>query len=248
LRFALAALWILLGSAITFGLYWTFLITPESTIWTVIASGLLALASLLMAGFTASGAIALLSHGPSMPAVRRAVRAIGGAIPAAIIVFVLWWLTTRAEAWVAMRSGQISAMFIARFGWDNISWLFAIVHRTAQWVRWLVAAVLSLSLIAGMVAVGWSAIAQTVWLRRALRPRGLIAATLWFVALIALPWMYLVPWRPRALPASSVEFAFIVAKLSVSAILFAIGATMIAYEASRTPVSPPDPATAVAAA
>ena len=60
-------------------------------------------------------------------------------------------------------------------------------------------------------------------------------ATLWFGGLIALPWMYLVPWRPQSLPPTSIEFAFIVAKLSVSAILFAIGAALVTYEASRVP-------------
>ena len=43
----------------------------------------------------------------------------------------------------------------------------------------------------------------------------------WFAVLIALPWLYLVPWRPAGLPATSIELAFIVAKLSVTAILMA---------------------------
>lgn len=238
MRFALASLWILVGSALTAGVYWTFLITPESTVWTVMASALLALAALLMAGLTASGAIALLMDGPSMAGVRRAFRAVAGVIPAALIVFVLWWVTTHAEAWVAMRSGQIDAFFIARFGWADVSWLFRAVHRAAQWGRWVLGALLALSLMAGFVAAGWSALGQAAWLKRAVRPRTLVAATFWFVVLIALPWMYLVPWRPKQLPASSVEFAFIVVKLSIAAILFAIGAALIAYEASRVPSSP----------
>ena len=86
--------------------------------------------------------------------------------------------------------------------------------------------------MAGFVAVGWRALAQAAWLRRALRPRAIAAATLWFGGLIALPWIYLVPWRPQALPPTSIEFAFIVAKLSVSAILFAVGAALMTYEAS----------------
>jgi hypothetical protein len=75
-------------------------------------------------------------------------------------------------------------------------------------------------------------------LRRALRPRAIAAATLWFGALIALPWLYLVPWRPANLPPNSIEFAFIVTKLLISAILFAIGAALIVNEASRLPPNP----------
>ena len=238
MRLALASLWILAGSALTAAVYWTFLITPESTIWTVAASALLAAAALLMAGFTASGAIAVLTRGPSMASMRDALRAITSAIPAALILFVLWWLTTQAEGWVTMRSGQINAFFIARFGWADVTWLFTAMHRMAQWGRWVVGALLALSLIAGFMAIGWPALAQAAWLRRALRPRALLVGTFWFVLLIALPWMYLVPWRPKQIPGSSMELAFIVAKLSIAALLCAIGAALIALEASRVPDSP----------
>jgi hypothetical protein len=205
----------------------------------VIASALLAIAALALAGFTASGSIALLMHGRSAAGIRRALSGIAGAVPAAAIVFIVWWLTTSGEAWIGLRSGQINAYFIAQFGWANMSWLFTTVGYAAEWLRWVLAGLLALSLIAGFVALGWSALGQGSWLRRALRPRTLLVATFWFVVLIALPWVYLVPWRPKQLPASSVELAFIVAKLSLSAILFAIGATLIAREASAPLWRPP---------
>jgi len=238
MRLALAALWILVGSALTAGVYWGFLITPESTIWALMVSGVLALVALALVGLTASGAIAMWWHGASLTAVRRAVTSVPGVFPAALIVLVIWWLANRAEVWIAMRSGQINAWFIARFGWDDMSWLFTAIGYAVDWVRWVIAALLALSLMAGFVAIGWRALAQAAWLRRALRPRAIAAATLWFGGLIALPWIYLVPWRPEGLPPTSIEFAFIVAKLSVSAILFAIGAALVVYEASRLPPAP----------
>lgn len=238
MRLVLATLWILIGSAVTGGVYWLFLITPESTVWTLIASALLALAALLLAGFTVSGAIALWESGPSMAGIRRAVRAIPAAIPAAVIVWGLGWLATYASTWIAMRSGSINAWFIAQFGWDDVSWLFGGIRYTILWFRWVLAAVLACSLIAGVVAIGWPAFRQAAWLRRAVRPRTLVAATLWAIVLIALPWTYLVPWRPKQLPASSIEFAFIVAKLSIAAIVLAIGAALIAREASRPAAVP----------
>ena len=42
MRLVLAALWILLAAVLTAGAYWGFLITPESTIWSLIVSALLA--------------------------------------------------------------------------------------------------------------------------------------------------------------------------------------------------------------
>jgi hypothetical protein len=235
MRLLLASAWILIGSAITAGVYWGFLVTPESTIWALMVSALLAIVALAMIGLTANGALVILSHGVSAAGLRRALASIPSVVPAAFIVLLVWWLTSRAETWIALRTGAINAWFIARFGWDDVSWLFSGARYLAEWFRWVISALLALSLMAGVAAVGWQTIAEVAWLRRALRPRAMLAATLWFVALIALPWMFLVPWRPRNLPPSSIEFAFIVAKLSVSAILFACGAALVAYEASPTP-------------
>lgn len=238
MRLTLATLWILVGSVLTGGIYWTFLITPESTIWMLIASALLAIAALAMAGFTASGAIVMWWDGPSLSGIRRAARAIPAAIPAAVIVWVFGWLAAAANNAIAMRSGGINAWFIAQFGWDDVSWLFAAMRYAILWLRWVPAAVLAFSLIAGVVASGWSAPAQVAWLRRGLRPRTLALVTFWAVVLIALPWTYFVPWRPKQLPASSIEFAFIVAKLSISAVVLASGAALIVREtAPATPVS-----------
>ncbi|HUQ87254.1 MAG TPA: hypothetical protein VM096_06825 [Vicinamibacterales bacterium] len=238
MRLALATLWIMVGCALTAAAYWAFLITPESTVWALIMSAILAVVALALAGFTATGAIAMWWHGASMSGVKRAWRSIHGVIPAAAIVWAIWWVTRRVEMWIAMRNGEINAWFIARFGWGDMSWLFTGIGVAAGWFRWVIAALLALSLLAGFVAIGWPALRQSAWLRRALRPRAIAAATLWFVGLIALPWMYLVPWRPQGLPPTSIEFAFIVAKLSISAILFALGAALITYEASRLPPAP----------
>jgi hypothetical protein len=61
-------------------------------------------------------------------------------------------------------------------------------------------------------------------------------ASLWFVVLIALPWGYLVPWRPAWLPPTAAELAFSVVRLSIAATLVAAGTALIIREGSpRTP-------------
>ena len=65
MRLALATLWILAGAALTAGAYWAFLITPESTVWALSASAVLALIALALVGLTAGGAICLLYTSPS---------------------------------------------------------------------------------------------------------------------------------------------------------------------------------------
>ncbi len=248
MKFFVAIVWILAGVAISGGVYWLFLTTPESTVWALITSAVLAIVALMLAGFTITGAIAILSNGISRATLMRAMRAIPSIVPALIIVLIIWWMTIRVETWFGMRNGQINAWFIAKFGWDDVSWLFRLIRYTAMWFRWIVASMLALSLMTGFVIVGARAIAQFAWLRRALRPRALVLSTLVFIVLIALPWKYLVPWRPAGLPATSIEMAFIATKLSVAAVMAAIAIAVMIREASGTVPPPRDPREAAQAA
>ena len=248
MRLGLATLWILLAAAATAGVYWGFLNTPESTVGALALSAVLALIALALAGFTATGAIAISSDGASLGSLKRAARAIPAVVPAAVIVVLLWWLAGGIDNGMARNSGPINAWFIARFGWDDVSWLFTGVSFVAMWLRWVVAALLAVSLMAGIVTTGWRAIAQAAWIRRALSPRALVVATVCFAAFFVLPWLYLVPWRPAGLPATSVEMLFIAGKLAVAAVLMSLGAALIVHEAIRVRPSPSDPLATAAAA
>lgn len=245
MKLALATIWILIGGAIAGGIYWGFLLTPVSTVLALITSALLAIAVVAVLGFVANGTIEIVSRGFSTVGLRRALGATGSIVPAALIVFVLWWLTSRMELSVAQYSGQISAWFIARFGWDDVSWLFTTIRYAATWLRWVLGALLALSLMSAILNGGWGESARPSWIGRALRPRALLVATLAFVVLIALPWVYLVPWRPEGLPASSIELVFIVTKLSLAAVALAIALALIARESAPTdatqPAQPPSP-------
>jgi hypothetical protein len=248
MRLALATLWILLLAAVAGGVYWGFLSTPESTVGSLALSAVLALVALALVGLAAAGAIAIASSGASVASLTRAARSVPAVVPAAAIVLMMWWIAGRIDTWMALNSGQINAWFIARLGWDDVSWLFRGVRYLAVWLRWVVATLLALSLMAGVFTIGWRALAQSAWIRRALSPRALVAATLWFAAFIALPWIYLVPWRPDGLPPTSIEIIFISGKLTVAAILMALGAALIVYEAIRIRPSPPDPLSSAVAA
>jgi len=229
----LATAWVLIGGLVIGGVYWSFLITPVSTVFALGASALLAVVVLALVGLIINGTIEIWSRGLSVAGVRRALGSIGSVIPAGLIILVLWWLTSGAELFVAQRSGPISAWFIASFGWDDVSWLFATIRYAALWLRWVFGALLAMSLMATILDSGWSAIARSAWIGRAMRPRALLLATVAAVIIVALPWIYLVPWRPAGLPSTSVELAFIVTKLSFVALLGAIGVALVAREASR---------------
>jgi hypothetical protein len=144
----------------------------------------------------------------------------------------IWWLVGVATNRVTIYNGPISAWFIASFGWADVSWLFTAIQWLSKWLKWVVAPMLALSLMAGILATGWRALSRVAWITRALAPLPLGIATLLFAALVAAPWLYLTPWRPAGLPATSIELAFIIAKLSVTTLLMAIGVALIIRQAT----------------
>lgn len=212
--------WILGWGVLTGAAYWAFLKTPESTVWALMLSALLAIVSLALLGITVNGAIAAWPSGVSRDTVRRAIIRIPAIIPAMLIAAIAWWVVSRVTGWVSAHSGEISAWFIARFGWSDVSALFSTINWTGWWIRWILAPMIALSFVAGAIGRGVS-------------PRRLAVATVWFLVLVAAPWVYLAPWRPAGLPPTSVEPMFIALKLAVTALLMATGLALITREASR---------------
>jgi hypothetical protein len=239
MRLVTVTLWLLAGAALTGGAYWAFLITPESTGGALAASGLLIVTAALLAAITVSGAIIGWRHGLSASHLRGAMGGVPAAVPAALVVFAIWWLVGSATDRITIYSGQINAWFIASLGWDDVSWLFTGVRWFAAWLKWVVAPMLAFSLMASLLAQGWHRPTDISWFTRALAPRPLVTSTLLFAVLVAVPWIYLTPWRPTGLPATSIELAFIIAKLSLTALLMAIGAALIIRQASTLALQHP---------
>jgi hypothetical protein len=235
MRAGAATLWILAGAVVTGGVYWALLNTPESTIGALLLSALLATVLILLLGVMINGAIAAWSADAWGDSFRRSIRNTPAVLPAIIIVVSAWWLIGHATAWIASHNGPISAWFIARFGWADVSWLFTGVSWVGGWLRWIAVPLVALSLVAAVAHSGWTPAARAQWNRRAFSPVRLSLATVWFAVLVAAPWLYLAPWRPRGLPANSLEIAFIAIKLSITAVLMAIGVALIVREAARNP-------------
>jgi hypothetical protein len=241
MRLLLVTAWILAGAAVTGAAFWGLLNTPESTILALASSLVLVLLTVALLSVTINGAISLWVNGPSGPALRRSIRVVPAVIPALLVFALLWWMASGLDTWVALRSGGINAWFIATLGWDDMSWLFAAIGYFTTWMRWVLGGLLAVSLMGGMTVIGWRAGTRLQWIRRGLRPRTLIAGTLWFAMLIVLPWLFLVPWRPDWVPPTGAELAFIISKLSIAAILMAAGVALMIYEATRLPLTPIDP-------
>ncbi len=242
---AVVTLTLLVGAAVAGAAYWGFLSTPESTVWTLGLSALLAVAAfvVVVASVNASlliwnarrspGADAPRNAGTPGAIARKAVRGIPASAPALVLVAAVWWLTLAAEAWVQVHSGEISAWFIATTGWADVRWMFTTVSWIGAWLRAVAAPLVALA--------WWNAALRGQWwpARAAIRPAvsltSLAIATVLVGLLFWVPWTYLVPWRPRSLPPGGAgEVTFVAMKLGLTAVLFAIGAALLA----RTSVTP----------
>ncbi len=238
MRLVSVTLWMLAGAALTGGAYWLFLITPESTIGALAASALLVTSAAFLAAMTLSGAITGWRHGLSASHLRPAIAGVPAGIPAALVVFAAWWLVGSATDRITISSGLINAWVIAVLGWDDVSWLFTGISWLAAWLKWVVAPMLALSLMAGILSDGWRTLARIRWIPRALGPLPLGVATIAFGVLVLAPWVYLTPWRPAGLPATSVELAFIAAKLAFTAASMSTGLALIVRQAIWTTSTP----------
>ena len=234
LRLFTVASWLLAGLAIAGGIYWGFLNTPESTAMALALSAVLALAALVVAAVSINGASLAWSHGWSGQVFRRALAGVPAFAAAALLAGAIWWVTARGLGWVSTNSGQISAWFIATFGWADPSSFFNTVTWGGRWLQWVVGPLVALSLLGSMLVGEWTG-ARWQWLGRGFSPFRLTLATLWVALFVVLPWMYVVPWRPSALPATSLELSFVAAKLGIVAISIAIGIALLVRESIAPP-------------
>jgi hypothetical protein len=231
-RLGIIVAWLLAGHGVTFGLFWTLLQVPESSTPMLALSVLLALLSVGAAAVTASGAAgAWIQEMSPMQGLRLGVRRASAALVAAALFGLVWWLTGYAFDWHASVSGQVDAAIMARTGSPRTAWLHAGVRWLIVFVRWAVGLSLAVSLLGALVGGGRPALGRTDWIRRALRPRRLLAVLFWLALLDVLPWSQLY-WRPAQL-SLGVEPWFVAVKLTLIAVTMTIGWALILREGVR---------------
>jgi hypothetical protein len=242
-RIVIVALWLFVGHAVLGGIYWGFLNVPESNVLMLIVSALLALVLLVGAGVVkTTGLLWLRPDWTFRAALRRAVRA----LPAFLVALALWlvvrWICHRLLRYHEAHSGELDAWFIATFNWTRITWL----HRTIDWllhiVQFVIGTSLAVTLLATAAAGSFADVVSPRWMRRAFSPLQLAIIAVAFYGLIFLPWQA-VYWRPASLPATAVEVAFALAKLTLLGLIMHIGWSLILWSPQRgIPREPATPA------
>jgi hypothetical protein len=223
---------LLAGGAASAAIYWGFLNTPESTVWTLALSAVLLLAVLFVAAMSIGTVLlAWYSGRVSRPVVVGALRGLPAFLLPALLVIAVWWLVGRADAWVTAMSGEISAWFIARFNWSDVGWLFRLIEWLSLWLRWVVAPFVALVWWRTILVRGWKPTGAL--LGDALHPVRMLVATAIVALLVWVPWTQVAPWRPQGLAPGTTELVFVGAKLGLVALLTALGWSLVARTAAR---------------
>jgi hypothetical protein len=211
-RFALSAMLLAIGYAMTAALYWALLNIPESNVLALLVSAVLVLLVAIAGGVTTGMALALAQGARSADAGRRAIAALPSFFAGVVIFGALWWLTGFAEAWWRGHRGEVDAVFLRYMGTARTGPL----HQSVLWVIFLARWALGLSVVAALIAAGISG-GRLATIGRDLRSIRMIALGAACAGVIAVTqglWR-LVFWRPQGLPASGVELVFVTAKLMV---------------------------------
>lgn len=225
-RLALITAWLLCGAAVWLATFWGLLHVPESSVWMLALSAVLALMLVAIAGAVLAGATAAWDlERPPTRALSRGVRHIPAAVAAGLLFGAIWWVTGVVFDWHSSIAGQIDAWVIARTGRPNARGIHFAIFWLTMTVRWALGLTLASALLASLVSAGRATVTQADWLVSALVPSRWLAVTFWFVLLVAIPW-HLVDWRPATLSLAA-EPWFVAAKLSAIAVAMTLGWALV---------------------
>ena len=224
--------WFAAGALGLLGLYYALLTTPDSSALMLALSALLALLMLVTAGIVINAGVLLSMRVPLREAIARAMRGMHWFVLAAIPVLAAAVALRRGDEWVALHYGEISAWFIATLDWSDVDPLFDLGRYISVWLRWVVVPVMALAFLARRLRRAGGPANPPAASRSAGTIRTLLIATAAFALLIVLPW-HATGWRPGGLPATWIEPAVAVMRLSALGIVMAVGTAVMVIAAAR---------------
>jgi hypothetical protein len=234
-RIVIVALWLFVGHATLGGLYWGFLNVPESNVLMLIASALLALLLVVGAGIVkTTGLLWLRTDWTFRAALHRSIRALPAFLAALALWLVVRWICHRLLRYHEAHSGELDAWLIATFDWTRTTWLHRTIDYILHFVQFVIGTSLAVTLLATAAIGSLADAVHPRWMRRALSPLQLAIIAVAFYGLILLPWQA-VYWRPASLPATAVEIAFALTKLTILGLIMHLGWTFILWAPQRSP-------------
>jgi hypothetical protein len=138
----------------------------------------------------------------------------------------IWWAGTSAREWFEGHAGEIDALFLARLGWTRTTWVHQAIVVALFALTVIVGPTLGLAMLVFAALGGTSELLRPRWLSAALSRNVLGSVTIFEVALILLPLQALY-WKPRGLPANTLEPLFVATKLGVIFLLANVGLALM---------------------
>lgn len=210
LRVVSAAMMLFVGFACVAGLYWALLNVPESSVPAIGLSAALALCTVALAGITLGTAAAVSDDCTANAAIRRGLRALPVFVIALLLAVLLWWGANAVDATWSAHAGEVDALAIRYLDATRTAWL----HASVAWLTWAVRWVLTPSVVISLTTAGSvDGLRSTArGLHTAVRIVPLasvaVAAAIVFGGLGTF-----VDWKPRGLPPTWMEAAFLSGKL-----------------------------------
>jgi hypothetical protein len=218
----------MVAAAITGGVFWLLLSVPESSAFALLLSASLLLVLTLLTGYAASVVLSVAGGTRVAASIGRGVRGLPGFLLGVALFAALWLVTTSIEGQWALHAGEIDALFLRNAGTSKTAW----VHTSMAWALWIVRWGVGLSLVCGAAAAGVTRAGVARGVRLALSPLTLGAAVAALMAGYGL-WS-LVYWRPKGLPPTTAELAFVSAKLSLLFLVAAVVVSLMLHVFART--------------
>jgi len=232
------ALWIGVVDALAGAAGFAFLYTPESNVPMLGMSALLiVLAAVLLLLSSASAAEGLVHRRAPWTRLGAAV----GHLPLILFVLVVLGAVCGGagwfESWWVSRAGEFDAAAIAAGDVTRTRWVHGAVHWIVVLVQWVLVPAWFATALTWIAGYERRDVFTLKWLTAGLHWRLLLVTLLGVSLLVWLPWRY-VYWRPRGLPASSVEVIFTGIKLAAIYLLSQIAWALTLWTAARAVPTP----------
>ena len=146
-RLAIVTAWLLVGEAVWLTIFWGLLHVPESSVWMLGLSAVLALALVAFGGAVlAGGSAAWDLTRPPVAALSGSVRYVRRRSLAVLLFGAIWWVDgRRSSTGTPSIAGQIDAWVIARTGRPNARGIHFAIFWLTMTVRWSIGLTLASS-------------------------------------------------------------------------------------------------------
>ncbi|MBA2354867.1 MAG: hypothetical protein H0V80_09390 [Acidobacteria bacterium] len=211
-----------------------FLYTPESNLLMLLLSVALVVVAAVAAMLSSSSAAWGLVHGRSpWHALRPSLRMLPLLLVALVVIGLLCGGAGWFEQWWLRRAGEVDAALIAAGDVTRTRWLHASVRWCVALVQWVLVPAWLASSLTWAAAYGGREMVSLKWLTAGLDWRLLLVTLAGVIVLVWLPWGA-VYWRPRTLPASTIEVAFTAIKLGIIYLATHLAWTLALWTAARS--------------